>query len=45
MWQTFVAWFMSLFGKKIAEDAVEQTFNGWIKDEPDARDQIFTGEK
>jgi hypothetical protein len=49
MWQAFINWLLSLFGKKIAEKAVEQVvdqvFAGVIKDVADPRDQIFTGEK
>ena len=48
MWQAFIDWLKGLFGSEDSssfEDPVEelddQTFAGWIKDEPDARDQIF----
>lgn len=40
MLQSFIDWFVGLFFKKKVEQAAE-TFSGWIKDEPDARDQIF----
>ena len=36
------SWLLGLFGKKSPPNEI---FSGWIKDEVDARDQIFTGEK
>lgn len=37
MWQILISWLSSLFMKKV----IEPTFNGWIKDTFDNRDQLF----
>jgi hypothetical protein len=48
MWEAFIKWLDSLFGSEdptpYEEPEVEQTFNGWIKDDKDPRDQIFKGD-
>lgn len=50
MFTQFWEWLKSLFGftheqepKEVQEvEEVVQTFDGWIKDEEDTRDQVFT---
>jgi len=45
MWQKFVSWLKSLFAS--VEPTVDDVahLQGWIKDKPDARDQVFGEEK
>ena len=38
MWHAFITWLRSLFAK---DEPVVETFDGWIKDDPDHRDQIY----
>jgi len=41
LFASFLTWLLSFFEKHHLDSKIDHAFEGWIKDDPDSRDQIY----